>query len=150
MALESGKQQRVRRSRALIFLKEEEAQNVYFFPQTKSRSHLSTRVNEQIPMADKDESLAAAVNLLTLLASDSGKETFFLPTHDDTSTTTKQKCFLFECSSTALQALSKMFLPSTPGALKVSALKSIAKKAKQVELTETQASFNTLFGYGIS
>ena len=101
-------------------------------------------------MADKDESLAAAVNLLTLLASDSGKETFFLPTHDDTSTTTKQKCFLFECSSTALQALSKMFLPSTPGALKVSALKSIAKKAKQVELTETQASFNTLFGYGIS
>ena len=43
-----------------------------------------------------------------------------------------------------------MFLPSTPGALKVSALKSIAKKAKQVELTETQASFNTLFGYGIS
>jgi len=44
MALESGKQQRVRRSRALIFLKEEEgAQNfIYFFPQTKSRSHLST------------------------------------------------------------------------------------------------------------
>ena len=43
MALKSGKQHHVRRSRALIFLKEEEeAQNVLLFFPTKSRSHLST------------------------------------------------------------------------------------------------------------
>jgi len=106
-------------------------------------------------MADKEESLAAAVNLLTLLASDSGKETFFLPTLDgasssSSSSSSKQKCLFFECSSTALQALSKMFLPSTPDALKLTALKSIAKKARRVELTEKRASFNDLFGYGIS
>ena len=101
-------------------------------------------------MADKDESLAAAVNLLTLLASDSGKGDVLPPDSRRYINDNETEMLLFECSSTALQALSKMFLPSTPGALKVSALKSIAKKAKQVELTETQASFNTLFGYGIS
>ena len=104
---------------------------------------------------DKAESLAAAVNLLTLLASDSGKEEFFLPltlspSANESPTETRQKCLFFECTSTALQALSKMFLPSTPELLKVSALKSIAKKARQVSLTESQSSFNALFGYGIS
>ena len=104
---------------------------------------------------DKAESLAAAVNLLTLLASDSGKEEFFLPltlspSANESPTETRQKCLFFECTSTALQALSKMFLPSTPELLKVSALKSIAKKARRVSLTESQSSFNALFGYGIS
>lgn len=104
---------------------------------------------------DKAESLAAAVNLLTLLASDSGKEEFFLPltlspSANESPTETRQKCLFFECTSTALQALSKMFLPSTPELLKVTALKSIAKKARRVSLTESQSSFNALFGYGIS
>ena len=49
-------------------------------------THLSIGFyTEHKTMADKEESLAAAVNLLTLLASESGKETFFLPTLDGAS-----------------------------------------------------------------
>jgi len=41
MALESGKQQRVRRSRALIFLKEEEgAQNFIYFSHKQNPVHI--------------------------------------------------------------------------------------------------------------